>query len=440
MCSAQSVSYANTNPLMLLSGCGAVMRDEKGRAYLDTRNNVAHVGHAHPAVARAVATQVHTLNTNTRYLHPNVCALARKLVETMPAGSELRETGVVFFVNSGSEANDLALRLCAAYTKRRGVVVVDGAYHGHTKSVAGISPYKYAYLGGKPDAVEAVPTPDVYRGSASAESARRDTAAAARKLREDGRGVSAFFVESGMSVAGVVMAPEGWMRAAFETVRGAGGLCVADEVQTAMGRTGRWWYAFEAHGVFPDLVTLGKPLGNGMPLAAVVVVGRCADEFAKGPEYFNTFGGNPVCCAAGLSVFDVLKAERLRNNATAVGNHLVRRLRAIGEDASLDRVTVGDVRGIGLFLGADLVTDRTTKTPATRYASLLCSALVQRHNILTSLDGPGDNVIVIKPPMCFSIRDADRFLDALHTELRRLNVLPPPILGKNNNVATRTPT
>lgn len=440
LCSAQSVSYANTNPLLLVRGSGSRMMDESGTSYLDTRNNVPHVGHAHPVVASAVADQIRTLNTNTRYLHPNVCELARRLVETMPAKSELRETGVVFLVNSGSEANDLALRICRAYTKRQGTIVVERAYHGHTVATLGLSPYKYLHPSfdgrGKPDEVEAIRAPDVYRGNATKADAPREMRRAIDALQFRGHELGCFFVESGMSVAGVIIAPEGYMREAYRVVREAGGLCVADEVQTGLGRTGNSWYAFESHCVVPDIVTLGKPLGNGVPLAAVVAVGRCADAFAKGPEYFNTFGGNPVCCAAGLAVLEVLRDEGLTRNAAAVGDYLKRGLIALSDLPPDCPVRVGDVRGSGLFLGADLVTDLSTKAPATTQASLICSNLVQKHHILTTLDGQFDNILVVKPPMCFSMRDADIFLTALRVELLYLATLDPAALAS----ASHTPT
>lgn len=406
------------------------MTDENGVSYLDTRNNVPHVGHSHPRVASAVADQVHTLNTNTRYLHPNVCELAKRLVETMPPG-ELRDTGVVFFVNSGSEANDLALRLCRVHTKRRGVIVVDRGYHGHTMAVLGLSPYKYNHplVGGKPDEVEEIPAPETYRGG-SVESPKTVMSRAISALRSRNHDLCAFFMESGMSVAGVVVPPDGYLRDAYAAVRESGGLCVADEVQTGIGRTGNSWYAFEGHGVVPDIVTLGKPLGNGMPLAAVVAVGRCAETFAQGPEYFNTFGGNPVCAAAGLAVLDVVVDDRLRENASRVGDYLASQLRLLtfGNDGL---VHVGDVRGSGLFLGAELVTNVKSKEPATLEASLICSNLVHKHHILTTLDGEFDNVIVIKPPLCFSIRDAKIFLRALESEMLGMT---------STDLATATPT
>ena len=243
-CPAQSISYANTDPLLIIEGRGAQLIDEAGRVFLDTRNNVAHVGHGHPAVAAAVARQAAALNTNTRYLHPNVCALARKLLATMPAPLS---DGVVFFVNSGSEANDLALRLARATNKRAAerVLVVDHAYHGHTVSVIGLSPYKFEHksFGGKgqPAWVTKCPAPDTYRGPHRGADAARDYAAYVERACADADaegGVCAFFIESGMSVAGVILPPEGYLRACYAAVRAAGGVCVADEVQTGLGRFG----------------------------------------------------------------------------------------------------------------------------------------------------------------------------------------------------------
>eukprot|EP00854_Cymbomonas_tetramitiformis_P011938 gene11938-14100_t len=294
-CKAQSVSYENTNPLMIVGGSKQYLWDEAGTKYLDTRNNVA------------------TLNTNSRYLHPNLTLLAKKLTATLPA--ELR---VCFFVNSGSEANDLALRLAFTHTRNSDVVVVDRAYHGHTKAVIEISPYKYEHEGGpgKANHIHKVGCPDTFRGPhTSADPAAgtkyaaqvRDACAAA-----EGGKVAAFFVESGMSVAGVIIPPEGYLAECFKHVRAAGGVCVADEVQTGFGRFGTHYWGFQQQGVVPDIVTMGKPFGNGMPLAAVVCSQAVAESFHNGLEYFNTFGGNPVCAAAGLAVLEVVEEEQLQ--------------------------------------------------------------------------------------------------------------------------------
>ena len=424
-CAAQSISYANTDPLLIVSGHGATLVDEAGRRFLDTRNNVAHVGHAHPAVAAAVAEQVATLNTNTRYLHPNVCALAKKLLATMPAPLS---DGVVFFVNSGSEANDLAVRLARAFNPRSELtLVVDHAYHGHTITALGLSPYKFEHRSfkgkGKPSWVTKCPAPDTYRGphrgaDAGARYAEPVVAACEAACAGGGGGVCAFFIESGMSVAGVIMPPDGYLAACYHAVRAAGGVCIADEVQTGMGRFGSSWWGFEQQCVVPDIVTMGKSCGNGMPLAAVVCTRAVSDAFATGPEYFNTFGGNPVCTAAGLAVFETIAKEDLRARATATGTFLREALAALaGEPAG---VLLGDVRGCGLFMGIEFVRDRESREPATAETSFICSRLKDVHRILTSIDGPHDNVLVVKPPLCFGEPEARRLVGALRCELMAL--------------------
>ena len=424
-CPAQSVSYANADPLLIVGGQGARLVDVRGRRFLDTRNNVAHVGHAHPRVARAVAAAMTAPCTNTRYLHPNHAALCKRLLETMPAPLD---RGHVFLVNSGSEANDLALRLCRAWARRRhggdcGVVVLTHAYHGHTAACIALSPYKHAHATfngrGRPPWVEVADAPDAYRGGGRADAVE----AACARLEARGSGSA----RSSSRAARPSPACGSRPRASYQRPSrpcGAGaGSSVADEVQTGLGRLGSSWYAFEAHGVAPDVVTVGKPFGNGLPLAAAVVARAVSDAFAAGPEYFNTFGGNPACCAAGLAVLEAIEADGLRANATRVGAALRKgfeRLMGLGGA----RCVVGDVRGRGLFLGVDLVRDAASKAPATAEASWICARLVTRHRILTSLDGPGDNVLVVKPPLCFSLSDAAEFLAALEEGLVAANALP----------------
>lgn len=441
-CPAQSISYANTDPLLVVGGHGARLVDEQGRVFLDTRNNVCHVGHAHPAVAAAVSAQVAALNTNTRYLHPNVCELARKLLDTMPAPLS---DGVVFFVNSGSEANDLALRLARAANKRGSTrtLVVEHAYHGHTTSVIGLSPYKFEHRSfggnGKPAWVTKCAAPDVYRGAHRGADAGAKYAAEVESICRkalddpDERGVCAFFIESGMSVAGVILPPEGYLSSCYAAVRAAGGLCVADEVQTGLGRFGVTWWGFQQQGVVPDIVTMGKPMGNGMPLAAVVCTREVSDAFARGPEYFNTFGGNPVCAAAGLAVFETIERERLRERAAETGEWLRSALRKLADEEDAHGALVGDVRGSGLFIGIEFVRERDGRTPATAETNRLCSRLKDEHRILTSIDGPHDNVLVVKPPMCFGIDEAKELVAALRVELVALK-------GVDLNQITHTPT
>ncbi|MGH6934306.1 MAG: aminotransferase class III-fold pyridoxal phosphate-dependent enzyme [Dongiaceae bacterium] len=404
-----SLSYAA--PLKIVRGAGQFLYDEGGRPWLDMVNNVAHVGHCHPRVVKAGQDQMAVLNTNTRYLHDNVVEYARRLTETLPA-----PLNVCFFVNSGSEANDLALRLARAHTGRRDILVVDVAYHGNLGSLVDISPYKFNGPGGKgcPDGTWVAAKPDGYRGchkyGASdlgqlySEDVRRNVEA----IQAADRGVAAFFCESVMSCAGQVVLPDGYLKAAYESVRAAGGLCVADEVQVGFGRVGGHMWAFETQGVVPDIVTLGKPIGNGHPLAAVVTTPEIAASFANGMEYFNTFGGNPVSAAIGLAVLDVIRDEHLQHRALETGQRIMAGLEALKDKFAL----IGDVRGLGLFIGIELVKDRTSLEPAPRETKAIIEAM-KRRGILLSIDGPLYNVIKIKPPMVFNHADCDQFLAAL---------------------------
>ncbi|CAJ1422668.1 unnamed protein product [Effrenium voratum] len=416
-CPAQSVSYANTNPLMIMSGRGSRLFDESGASYLDTRNNVCHVGHAHPKVAAAVARQAAELNTNTRYLHPKLCLLAKRLTETFPKGSGLE---VCFFVNSGSEANDLAVRLAFARTKSRKIVVVDHGYHGHTQQTIEISPYKFDHKGGegpKPN-IHKVPCPCTFRGPfRGPDASEKYAATVAQACQESAEGVAAFFVESGMSVGGVILPPKGYLSACYAAVRNAGGVCVADEVQVGFGRFGEFFWAFEQQEVVPDIVTMGKPFGNGMPLAAVVTTREVSEAFHNGLEYFNTFGGNPVSCAAGLAVLEILQEEDLQRNALEVGQYIREELQKLSRQHQL----IGDVRGQGFFIGVEFVKDRSTLEPATLETSQICSRMKDEHQVLMSIDGPNDNVLVMKPPMCFSKGDAEYMLSALSSILSNLH-------------------
>jgi len=261
--------------------------------------------------------------------------------------------------------------------------------------------------------------PDLFRGPhRGADAGRRYAEAVAEACAAEGEGgVCAFFIESGMSVAGVLLPPAGYLASCYEAVRAAGGVCVADEVQTGLGRFGTCWWGFEQQGVVPDIVTMGKPMGNGMPLAAVVATRRVSDAFAAGPEYFNTFGGNPVCAAAGLAVLEAIERDGLRANAAATGQWLRAALQALRAEEASHGAVVGDVRGAGLFIGVEFVRERASREPAAAETSWLCSRLKDEHRILTSIDGPHDNVLVIKPPLCFSRSDAEQLVHALRSEL-----------------------
>jgi 4-aminobutyrate aminotransferase-like enzyme/Ser/Thr protein kinase RdoA (MazF antagonist) len=401
---ALSLSY--DEPLEIVAGHGARLIDTGGREYIDLINNVAHVGHGHPRVVAALARQGARLNTNTRYLHPALATYARRLAAMFPD-----PLSVVFLVNSGSEANDLALRLAHAHTGRRGILVLEGAYHGNLSSLIDISPAKFGGPGGEgaPPHVAVCELPDPYRGRLRAGTPDAGAAYAAdvehriAELRGRGHEPAAFVAESIPGVAGQVELAHGYLAAAYGHVRAAGGVCVADEVQVGFGRVGSHVWGFETQGVVPDVVTLGKPIGNGHPLGAVVTTPAVARSFLTGMEYFNTFGGNPVSCAVGLAVLDVLRDERLQARATRVGGGLADGLRMLAARHPL----IGDVRGRGLFLGVDLVRDRERRTPAPAEAARLVN-LARDEGVLLSTDGPGRNVLKIKPPLVLEEADADR--------------------------------
>jgi 4-aminobutyrate aminotransferase-like enzyme len=410
-----SVRLSYRRPLLLVRGRRQFLYDHEGRRYLDAVNNVPHVGHSHPRVVEAVTAQLAVLTTNTRYLHENLVRYAERLAARLPP--PLR---VFYVVNSGSEANELALRLARAHTGRRDVLVLDGAYHGNTSTLVEMSPYKFDGPGGRgaPPWVHVAPMPDPFRGvhrgpeagPAYVESLRQAIAGA----RARGREIAAFFCEPVMSCAGQIVPPPGFLAGAAAAAREAGALVVCDEVQIGFGRLGDWFWGFESQGVVPDVVTMGKPAGNGFPLGVVVTTREIAASFDNGMEYFNTFGGSPVACAAGLAVLDVIEEEDLQSRARDVGAYLLGRLRELASRFPI----VGDARGLGLFLGIELAEagDRHILRPATRQARYVVDRLRER-GVLVSTDGPDDNVVKIKPPLVFDRRDADELVEALEVVL-----------------------
>jgi len=404
----RNVSIGYERPLQMIRGQAQYLYDDTGCRYLDAYNNVPHVGHCHPEVVAAASRQMRLLNTNTRYLHEHLTEYAERLAATLPD-----PLSVCYFVNSASEANELALRLVRAHTGRREMIVLEHAYHGNTTSLIDISPYKHGGRGGggAPDWVQTVPIPDLYRGQF-----RRDDVAAGQKYAETvARAVAVaagpiggFIAESCPSVGGQIILPDGYLETAYGYVRDAGGLCIADEVQTGYGRIGSHFYAFEAHSVIPDIVVLGKPIGNGHPIAAVITTPAIAGSFDNGMEFFSTFGGNTVSCAVGLAVLEIVQTEELQRHALQVGNYLLNGLRILHERYAV----IGDVRGSGLFLGVELVRDRATLEPAAAEADFVINRMAER-GVLIGTDGPEHNVLKIRPPMPFHTADADQLLDAL---------------------------
>jgi 4-aminobutyrate aminotransferase-like enzyme len=404
-----SVSYRR--PLKIVRGFAQYLYDETGRAYLDAYNNVPLVGHSHPRVVRAAQEQLALLNTNTRYLHDTIVRYAERLIRRLPA--PLR---VCYFVNSGSEANELALRLARARTGGEDVIVLEHAYHGHTTTLVNLSPHKFDGPGGggRKEWVHVAPLPDTYRGRYRRDDPQagpkyaRHLGAIVDRLQADGRGLAAFLAETVPSVAGQIVLAPGYLAEGYRYVRAAGGVCIADEVQTGFGRLGSCFWGFEAQEVVPDIVVLGKPIANGFPLGAVVTTPEIAASFDNGMEFFSTFGGNPVSCAAGLAVLDVVEEERLQERALRVGRHLAEGLRSLGERHPV----IGDVRGSGLFLGVELVRDRESLEPASGEADYVVNRLRER-GVLTGTDGPHHNVLKLRPPLIFSEEDVGLLLTTL---------------------------
>ena len=416
---ALSLSYRE--PIVAARGVGQYLYDATGRRYLDAVNNVPHVGHCHPHVVQAGAQAASVLSTNTRYLYPQIGEYVERLLSTFAP-----ELSVAFLVNSGSEANDLALRLSWAYSGNKDVLVLDHAYHGNLTALIDMSPYKHDGPGGKgtPGWVHKVEMPDTFRGPYPADDpacVSYYAAAVDRALTAADKqgGTAAFICESILGCGGQVILPQGYLSAVYSRVRAVGGICIADEVQTGFGRTGSHFWAFQAQDVTPDIVTLGKPAGNGHPLGVVVTTKPVAESFVNGMEYFNTFGGNPVSCAIGSAVLDVIAAEGLQQNALNTGNYLMRRLSELKQDHPV----IGEVRGAGLFIGVDLVDQIYGCDPAASQAAYIAERMKQE-GVLISTDGPHHNVLKIKPPMVFNRENADYLVQTLGRVLEENWAIP----------------
>lgn len=394
----QNLSIAYEKPLNIVRGEMQYLFDDEGRRYLDAYNNVAHVGHCHPKVVAAGQQQMALLNTNTRYLSDLIIQFAERLTATMPDA-----LSVCYFVNSGSEANELALRLARAHTKARDLIVLEHAYHGNTTTLIDISPYKHDGPGGDgpPEWVHKAPLP----------SSNNDAEAVVEIARQYESRLCGFIAESMPSVAGQIVLPDGYLATVYDAVRAAGGVCIADEVQTGYGRIGTHFWGFEKYGVVPDIVVLGKPIGNGHPIGAVITTPSIARSFDNGMEFFSTFGGNNVSCAIGLSVLEVVQEEKLQSHAFGVGVRLLKGLRDLQQRYEIIR----DVRGSGLFLGVELMKDGK---PATLEAKKIVNRM-REERILLGTDGPSHNVLKIRPPMPFSNNDADWLMTTLDRVLQQ---------------------
>lgn len=403
-------------PLHLVRGHGARVWDVDGREYLDAYNNVPSVGHCHPKVLAALTTQAALINTHTRYLHETIVDYAEKLVAIFP-----QELSQVIFTCTGSEANDLALRVARAVTGARGIIVTKNAYHGVTSALAEMSPSLGAsnLIGAH---VRMVPAPDTYRlgveGAAQAFLSGVQNAVAS--LEAGGFGVAALICDTVFASDGLYFDPPGFLAPAIDAVRAAGGLFIADEVQSGLARPGDHMWAFQRHRILPDLVTLGKPLGAGHPLAALVARPEYLDAFGKATRYFNTFGGNPVSVAVGRAVLEVIGEERLMDNARDVGNFLLAELQKMAPR----HAHVGNVRGGGLYATLEMVEDRATKAPSAALNASLINAL-RENGVLAGSCGKGANCLKIRPPLCFTMADATRLVETLDLCLSQMNARTP---------------
>lgn len=398
-------------PLHIVRGEGVWLHDADGQRYLDAYNNVASVGHSHPRVVRAIAEQAAVLNTHTRYLHDGVLDYAERLLATFP-----QPLSQVIFTCTGSEANDLALRVARSHTGGTGVIVTQLAYHGVTAAVAAVSPSLGQAVPLGVD-TRAVAAPDSYRHDPATlgEWFGRQVQAAIDDMRRHGIKPAALLVDTILSSDGVYSDPAGFLAPAAQAIRDAGGLFIADEVQAGFARTGSCMWGFQRHGLVPDIVTMGKPMGNGHPIAAMVSRPDILERFGREARYFNTFGGNPVACAAAQATLSVIEDEGLQANAARTGQYLRDGFRALAERHAL----IGDVRGDGLFIGVELVRDRAAKTPAKEETHRFVNLMRQRR-VLLSATGLHGNVLKLRPQLPFAREHADLLLAAADETLAEL--------------------
>ena len=381
-------------PLHIVRGEGAWLIDNDGRRFLDIYNNVTSLGHCHPRVVDAICRQVATLATNTRYLHETILELAERLLATVP-GTDLAH---LMLTCTGSEANDLAYRIAKVRTGGTGIIVTDTAYHGFTDAVSQFSPS----LGMTVDLgahVRLVPAPRAYHadGVDLADRFTRDVEAAIADLKRHGIRPAMLIVDSLFTSDGILPDPAGFLQGAVDAIKQAGGLFVADEVQPGFGRTGEHMWGFQRHGVVPDIVTMGKPMGNGQPIAGLLVTHDAVAQFGRDSRYFNTFAGNTVSCAAAVAVLDAIEQEGLVAHAATIGEELRSGIAALASKHAV----IGDVRGAGMFVGVELVADRETRAPDRSTTSRVVN-LLRDKGILLSACAKGHNVLKIRPPLVLS--------------------------------------
>ncbi|CAF1278658.1 unnamed protein product [Rotaria magnacalcarata] len=419
--------FYRENPIKIVRCQGTYMYDQLGNKYLDCINNVAHVGHCHPYVVKQIYKQMGACATNNRYLHDNTVILAEKLAKTLP-----KSLDQIFYTNSGSESNDLALRLARQYTGNYDILVLDNAYHGHLTTLFELSTYKFKkgnIAMKEPEHVHVLPIPDIYRGKYRdidynydeeklSELYVNEVRQKVEEVESRGRRIAIFLIESLQSCGGQIIYPRNFLKNTFDYLHSKGILCHVDEVQTGFGRSGTHFWAFQSYDedLVPDFVTMGKSMGNGFPVSALMTRRCITQKFDNdGIEYFNTFGGNPVSCRAAIAVLDVIESENLMENARVVGGYLLNKLKEIGKKYDI----VGDVRGRGFFIGMDIVSDPKLRDPGVEEARQIKYRL-REHMIIISLDGPAHNVIKFKAPMCFSQLDADFLCEKMEAVIQEI--------------------
>ena len=371
------------------------MYDAYGNTFLDAYNNIPHVGHSHPKVVDAGQRQMAKLNTNTRYLYDQLSEYAEKLLSKFPA-----PLNKVYFVNSGSAASDLAIRIAKIHTGYNKIMVMEHGYHGHTQTATDISDYKFSNPKGQgqKDYILKTQIPDTYRGKYTnndGSAGKMYAQEAIEQIENSDSPIAAFISEPVVGCAGQIPLADGYLKEIYPAIRRQGGVCISDEVQTGFGRLGDYFWGYEAQGVVPDMVIVGKPMANGHPMGAVICTDEIAESFAKGVEFFSSFGGNPVSCAIATSVLEVMEEEKLQEKAKVVGNYYKLLLSALQKKHKC----IGDVRGSGLFLGIEIIKGDNME-PDPGLAGLIKNELRNR-NILISTDGPFDSVLKTKPALCF---------------------------------------
>ncbi len=404
----KSLKLHYDEPLHIVRGEGVYLIDSSGRKYLDTINNVAHVGHENELVVAKGKSQMSILNTNSRYLHKNINELSKELLKTLPG-----KLSVVHFVNSGSEANELAIRMMKSHTGESDIIVSEHGYHGNTNICVDISSYKFDGKGGSgaPDNTHVIPIPNNFRGKHRGPNSGKkyvmEVEKCIKNIKSKKRGLGGLIIEPILSCGGQVELPKGFLKDTYTLVRKNGGICISDEVQVGCGRLGKSFWGFEIHNVIPDIITIGKPLGNGHPIGAVVCSKEIAESFANGMEFFNTFGGNPVSCSIGSEVLKFVKSEKLQQNSKYIGDYLKGELKKLSNKFKI----LGDIRGQGLFLGIEFV--NSEMNPLKEETIYIVNRL-KKFGILSSVDGPENNVIKIKPPLTFNKHNCNMFILYLH--------------------------